>query len=101
MIAVYPGKPILWCGELTNSTWLSDSIRENIAHVPYFRDYYRKAKLADVYLINGRPSGETRMLMHQVQRLAEAEDRELEFGISAFVICRDTLVHAGRNPSAV
>jgi hypothetical protein len=41
------------------------------------------------------------MLMHQVQRLAEAEDRELEFGISAFVICRDTLVHAGRNPSAV
>lgn len=52
------------------------------------------AKLADVYLINGRPPAETRALMDQVQILAEAEGRALDFGISAFVVCRDTLAEA-------
>ncbi len=52
------------------------------------------AKLADVYLINGRPLEETRVLMDQVRTLAEAEGRVLDFGISAFVICRDTLAEA-------
>ncbi len=52
------------------------------------------AKLADVYLINGRPPDETRTLMDQVRIRAKAEARALDFGISAFVICRDTLVEA-------
>ena len=49
------------------------------------------AKLADVYLINGRPVDETKVLVEQVRAYAAEEGREVQFGISAFVICRDTL----------
>jgi alkanesulfonate monooxygenase SsuD/methylene tetrahydromethanopterin reductase-like flavin-dependent oxidoreductase (luciferase family) len=48
------------------------------------------ARLADVYLINGRPVAETKTLVDRVRQLAAAEGREVQFGISAFVICRET-----------
>ena len=49
------------------------------------------AKFADVYLINGRPVAETKLLIDRVRELAAAEGRTIQFGISAFVICRDTM----------
>ena len=49
------------------------------------------AKLADVYLINGRPVDETKVFVDQVRAYAAEEGREVQFGISAFVICRDSL----------
>lgn len=48
------------------------------------------AKFADVYLINGRPVAETRTLVDRVRALAAAKGRDLQFGISAFVIGRET-----------
>nr|ART37393.1 E110 [uncultured bacterium]ART38452.1 G406 [uncultured bacterium] len=48
------------------------------------------AKFADVYLINGRPVAETKTLVDRVRALAAAEGRDLQFGISAFVIGRET-----------
>ncbi len=48
------------------------------------------ASLADVYLINGRPVDKTQELVDQVRELGAAQGRTLQFGISAFVICRDT-----------
>jgi alkanesulfonate monooxygenase len=48
------------------------------------------AKFADVYLINGRPVAETKMLVARVRALAAAEGRTIQFGISAFVITRKT-----------
>jgi alkanesulfonate monooxygenase len=52
------------------------------------------ARLADVYLINGRPVAETKVLVDQVRELAAAQGRDLQFGISAFVICRETMAEA-------
>lgn len=52
------------------------------------------AKLADVYLINGRPVDETKVLVDQVRAYAAEEGREVQFGISAFVICRDSTAAA-------
>lgn len=48
------------------------------------------AKLADVYLINGRPVDKTKVLVDQVRALGETQGRDLQFGVSAFVISRDT-----------
>ncbi len=48
------------------------------------------AKLADEYLINGRPVAETKQLIDHVRPYAAEWDRHLQFGISAFVICRQT-----------
>jgi alkanesulfonate monooxygenase len=48
------------------------------------------AKLADEYLINGRPVAETKQLIEHVQPYAAAHGRKLTFGVSAFVICRNT-----------
>lgn len=48
------------------------------------------AKLADEYLINGRPVEETKQLIDHVRPYAKERDRHLQFGISAFVICRKT-----------
>lgn len=48
------------------------------------------AKFADEYLINGRPVEETKALIDHVRPYVAACGRELQFGISAFVICRHT-----------
>ena len=48
------------------------------------------AKLADDYLINGRPVEETKQLIDHVRPYATEYGRHLQFGISAFVICRET-----------
>jgi len=39
---------------------------------------------------NGRPVAETKMLVDRVRALATAEGRDIQFGISAFVIARET-----------
>lgn len=52
------------------------------------------AKLADVYLINGRPVDKTKVLVDQVRALGEGQGRDLQFGVSAFVISRDTRAEA-------
>ena len=52
------------------------------------------AKLADVYLINGWPADETNVLVDQVCAYAAEEGREVQFAISAFVICRDSTAAA-------
>jgi alkanesulfonate monooxygenase len=46
------------------------------------------AKLADEYLINGRPVEKAKELIDHVRPYAVAQDRHLQFGMSAFVICR-------------
>ena len=48
------------------------------------------AKMADIFLINGRPLAEIREIIDQVQALAAGYGRRLRFGMSAFVICRET-----------
>ena len=52
------------------------------------------AKLADVFIINGRPVEETKVLIDQVGAYAAEEGREVQFGVSAFVICRGSLAAA-------
>jgi alkanesulfonate monooxygenase len=52
------------------------------------------AKMADAYLLNGRPVAQTKELVDHVRAYADANDRALECGISAFVICRDTEAEA-------
>ncbi len=52
------------------------------------------AKLADVYLINGWPADETNVLVDQVRAYAAEEGREVQFGMSAFVICCDSTAAA-------
>jgi alkanesulfonate monooxygenase len=48
------------------------------------------ARLADEYLINGRPVEKTKELIDHVRPYTVDHGRELKFGISAFVICRET-----------
>ncbi|MBI16511.1 MAG: alkanesulfonate monooxygenase [Proteobacteria bacterium] len=48
------------------------------------------AKMADTFLINGRPPEEIDEIVGHVRRLAHSYGREPRFGMSAFVICRDT-----------
>ncbi|MFT5414598.1 MAG: alkanesulfonate monooxygenase SsuD [Gammaproteobacteria bacterium] len=48
------------------------------------------ARMADVFLINGRPLHDVKEIVYDVRRLAAGYGRELRFGISAFVICRES-----------
>ena len=48
------------------------------------------AKLADEYLLNGRPVEKAQELINHIRPYSAANGRELKFGISAFVICRNT-----------
>lgn len=48
------------------------------------------AKMADIFLINGRRLEEIKEIIQDVQGLAVEHGRQLRFGMSAFVICRDT-----------
>lgn len=52
------------------------------------------AKLADEYLINGRPVEKAKELIDHVRPYGAEYGRELQFGISAFVICRNTEAEA-------
>jgi alkanesulfonate monooxygenase len=46
--------------------------------------------MADEFLINGRPLHDVKEIVDDVGRLAAVYGRELRFGISAFVICRES-----------
>ncbi|MFP6780141.1 MAG: LLM class flavin-dependent oxidoreductase, partial [Gammaproteobacteria bacterium] len=48
------------------------------------------AKMADVFLINGRPLEDIKEIVDDVRTLAKTYNRAPRFGISAFVICRDS-----------
>ena len=48
------------------------------------------AKMADIFLINGRPIEDLQPIIQHVQSLAAEYGRQPRFGMSAFVICRDT-----------
>lgn len=48
------------------------------------------AKVADCFLLNGRPLGAAKELVDDVRSRAVALGRALEFGMSCFVICRDS-----------
>lgn len=48
------------------------------------------AKMADTFLINGRPLEDVKEIVDDVRELAKTYGRSPRFGISAFVICRDT-----------
>lgn len=48
------------------------------------------ARFADEYLINGRPVEPAKELIDHVRPYAMEAGRDLHFGISAFVICRNT-----------
>ena len=48
------------------------------------------ARVADIYLFNGRPLNQVSPILRDMIRRAESFDRNLSFGISAFVICRST-----------
>jgi len=48
------------------------------------------ARVADIYLFNGRLPHEVLPILEDMKLRAENFDRTLRFGISAFVICRDT-----------
>ena len=46
------------------------------------------AKMADFFLINGRPLADVKVIVDDMRERAAKLGRELRFGISAFVICR-------------
>ena len=48
------------------------------------------AKMADVFLVNGRPAMEVGKVIEDMKLRAEAHGRNLRFGIAAFVICRES-----------
>ncbi|MCW5770469.1 MAG: LLM class flavin-dependent oxidoreductase [Rhodospirillaceae bacterium] len=48
------------------------------------------ARLADTYLMNGRPADEVAAIVADMDRRAAAHGRRLRHGLSAFVICRET-----------
>lgn len=48
------------------------------------------AKLADIFLINGRPPLEIRQIIQQMRTEAATHGRTLRFGMSGFVLCRET-----------
>ncbi|MEX2123451.1 MAG: LLM class flavin-dependent oxidoreductase [Woeseia sp.] len=48
------------------------------------------AKLADVFLLNGRQPREFGEVVKDMQRRAKMHNRNLRFGIAAFVICRES-----------
>lgn len=48
------------------------------------------ASVADIYLLNGRPSEDLTPIIADMDRRATARGRELRYGIAGFVICRST-----------
>ena len=52
------------------------------------------ARMADIFLINGRPVADTKDVIDDMRARAAHYERELRFGISAFVICRDSEAEA-------
>ncbi len=48
------------------------------------------ARVADVFLINGRPPDEINEIVTDMKQRADENERSLKFGISAFVICRES-----------
>jgi alkanesulfonate monooxygenase len=48
------------------------------------------ARMADIFLINGRPLEEVPPLLNDMRRRAAELGRHLRFGMSAFVVCRKT-----------
>jgi alkanesulfonate monooxygenase len=52
------------------------------------------ARVADIFLINGRPPEEIKEIVRDMKQRADNYGRTLKFGISAFVICRETQAKA-------
>lgn len=48
------------------------------------------ARVADIFLINGRPPDQIREIISDMKQRAQLNSRTLRFGMSAFVICRET-----------
>ncbi|MFT5133343.1 MAG: alkanesulfonate monooxygenase [Gammaproteobacteria bacterium] len=48
------------------------------------------ARVADIFLINGRPPEQIKEIVTNMKQRAEQLGRTLRFGMSGFVICRDT-----------
>ena len=48
------------------------------------------ARVADTFLINGRPLDEIEVIVADMKRRTEVNGRTLRYGISAFVICRES-----------
>jgi len=48
------------------------------------------ARVADIFLINGRPLDEIKEIVADMKKRADINERKLKFGMSAFVICRET-----------
>jgi alkanesulfonate monooxygenase len=52
------------------------------------------ARVADIYLMNGRPADEIAAIVADMDRRAADHRRTLRYGTSAFVICRETEAEA-------
>ena len=52
------------------------------------------ARVADIFLINGRPPEQIREIVTNMKQRAQEHSRSLRFGMSGFVICRETEVAA-------
>ena len=48
------------------------------------------ARVADIYLLNGRPPEQVKEIVADMKRRANDKERTLRFGMAAFVICRET-----------
>jgi alkanesulfonate monooxygenase SsuD/methylene tetrahydromethanopterin reductase-like flavin-dependent oxidoreductase (luciferase family) len=48
------------------------------------------ARMADIFLVNGRPPAEVGEIIEDMKLRAQAHERTLRFGIAAFVICRES-----------
>jgi alkanesulfonate monooxygenase SsuD/methylene tetrahydromethanopterin reductase-like flavin-dependent oxidoreductase (luciferase family) len=65
-------------------------------HVPIYiggeseQGFSLAAKVADIYLFNGRPPDQIMDIVTNMKQRAEEHERTLRFGMSGFVICRET-----------
>lgn len=48
------------------------------------------ARIADIFLINGRPPDQIKEIISDMNERAALNNKTLRFGMSAFVICRET-----------
>ena len=65
-------------------------------HVPIYiggeseQGFSLAAKVADIYLFNGRPPDQITDIVTNMKQRADKHERTLRFGMSAFVICRES-----------
>ena len=90
-------KPIFYDGKFFDIKQASISPKSiQQPHVPIYiggeseQGFSLAAKVADIYLFNGRPPDQITDIVTNMKQRADKHERTLRFGMSAFVICRES-----------